>query len=73
MTYEALDAEYPKAIYRDGGPDLIWGKPIETSVASSREEEVEALSKGWRLHPIAPEEKSEGNRRGRPPKEKAEE
>ena len=80
MTIEGGD-EFPKAIYRDGGSELIWGKPVETGVVSSREEEVDALSKGWRLHPIADDQPitaeiidgEQRPRRGRPPKVKAEE
>jgi hypothetical protein len=47
-------AEYPKAIYRDGGADLVWGEPIETGVVRSEEEERDCLRKGWRLHPLKP-------------------
>lgn len=43
--------EYPKAIYRDGGAELVWGEPIQTSAANSADEENEALADGWRLHP----------------------
>jgi hypothetical protein len=45
--------EFPKAIYRDGGEDLVWGLPIETSAVGSEDEEREALALGWRLHPTA--------------------
>lgn len=73
-------AEYPKSIYRDGGSELIWGKPVETGAVSSHEEEMEALSNGWRLHPIAGDEEitatiidgEQKPRRGRPPKVKVE-
>lgn len=46
--------EYPKAIYRDGGTDLVWGEPIQTSAANSADEEKKALADGWRLHPSKP-------------------
>lgn len=46
-------AEYPKALYRDGGDDLIWGNPVRTAVASDEDEEKALRSQGWRLHPIA--------------------
>ncbi|QDZ07461.1 hypothetical protein FPZ24_08185 [Sphingomonas panacisoli] len=72
--------EYPRALYRDGGTELIWGKPVETLVVSSRGEEVEALAKGWRLHPLTDDEgevltvsEIESPRRGRPPKVRVEE
>ncbi|WP_343518097.1 hypothetical protein [Sphingomonas sp.] len=44
--------EYPKAIYKDGGDELIWGEPVQTSAVHSDTEEREALAKGWRLHPL---------------------
>lgn len=45
-------AEYPKATYKDGGADLIWGKPVQTRVVMSEDEELEALEGGWRLSPV---------------------
>lgn len=67
--------EYPKAVYRDGGTDEIWGAMVETSVCGSFDEEMEALAHGWRLHPIANDEpltftqsdEPTPRRRGRPP------
>lgn len=47
-------AEYPKALYRDGGADHIWGAPVRTLVVLDAESEARALDSGWRLHPIAP-------------------
>jgi len=44
--------EYPKALYRDGGEDLIWGKPVKMLVVETAEEEEKALADGWRLSPI---------------------
>jgi hypothetical protein len=76
-----IGLEFPKAIYRDGGSEMLWGKPIETGAVSSREEEVEALANGWRLHPLKPEGDDAltaeflgeaPKRRGRPPKMKVE-
>lgn len=46
-------SEYPKAIYRDGGAELVWGQPIMTSAANSPEEEKAAIAGGWRLSPVA--------------------
>lgn len=78
---DATGDEYPKAIYRDGGDELIWGEPVETGAVLSREEEVEALANGWRLHPLKPEGDEAltaeiigeaPKRRGRPPKVKVE-
>lgn len=43
--------EYPKSLYRAGGTELIWGKPVETLIVSSRGEETEALALGWCLCP----------------------
>lgn len=51
----AEGSEYPKAAYKDGGEDLIWGKPVQTRILASLDDEVEALAKGWRLHPIGPD------------------
>ncbi len=83
---EELGAEWPKAIYRDGGDTLLWGEPIETSSVKDAEEEKEALASGWRLHPLRREQVKRdpldhdgdghkggslpGKRRGRPPKVK---
>lgn len=55
MPEPALGAEWPKALYRDGGAELIWGLPVQTIVAHSVEDEKEALAKGWRLHPLKPD------------------
>jgi hypothetical protein len=49
----AEGSEYPKAAYKDGGADLIWGNPVQTRTLHSAEDETEALASGWRLHPIA--------------------
>jgi hypothetical protein len=50
-----VDNTYPRAIYRDGGTDLVWGKPIQTSAVNSEDEEAAMLADGWRLSPAAPE------------------
>lgn len=54
-------SEYPKALYQDGGDDLIWGKPVRTAVAHDEEEEKALRLKGWRLHPIANPLDHDGN------------
>lgn len=46
-------AEYPKALFQDGGDDLIWGVPVRTAIAQSDDEEKALRLRGWRLHPIA--------------------
>lgn len=46
-----LGDEYPKAVYRDGGEELLWGMKIQTGYVRSAGEEKEALADGWRLHP----------------------
>jgi hypothetical protein len=51
----AEGAEYPKAAYKDGGADLIWGNPVQTRTVHSGDEEKEALAQGWRLHPLKPD------------------
>lgn len=75
-------AEYPKAMYRDGGPDLIWGEAVQSRTVRSYDEETEALAEGWRFHPLSRSElhpldhDGDGHkggslpvkRRGRPPK-----
>lgn len=48
----ALGNEYPKAVYKDGGGEEVWGAFIQTSSVDSRDEELEALARGWRLHPL---------------------
>jgi len=78
---ETLGEEYPKAMYRDGGSVLIWGKPVETRIVDDAEAEREAREEGWRLHPLPADDLSpldhDGDgvkggslpkRRGRPPK-----
>ena len=69
--------EYPKAMYKDGGEALIWGKPVMTLTVRSVEQEVEALADGWRFRPEHPhplDHDGDGDkggslpRRGRPPK-----
>lgn len=45
-------AEYPKAMYLDGGEELVWGKPVRTAVAASADEESRLRAEGWRVHPI---------------------
>lgn len=50
------DNAYPLALYADGGDELIWGKPVRTLIVGSAQEEGEALSNGWRLHPISEEQ-----------------
>lgn len=78
MTEEVQGNEYPKAIYRDGGDELIWGEPVETGEVHGSEEETAKLKEGWRLHPIADPLDHDGDgqkggslpgRRGRKPKE----
>ena len=69
-------AEYPKALYRDGGAEMIWGKPVQTRVVGTAEEQAEALAEGWRLGPVPDPLDHDGDgrkggslpRRGRPPK-----
>ncbi len=39
-------------MYRAGGVEMIWGRPVETRVAMSEEDEAEALSDGWCFHPL---------------------
>lgn len=71
-------AEYPKALYADGGDALIWGEPIRTAIAIDEQEEKALRSQGWRLHPIKNALDHDGDgklggslpRRGRPPKVK---
>lgn len=46
-------SEYPKALYQDGGVDLIWGEPIRTVVVHDADEEEIMRLDGWRAHPIA--------------------
>jgi len=69
--------EYPKALYRDGGDALIWGKPVRTTIATTREEEKALAAQGWRLHPLRHPLDHDGDgrlggslpkRSGRPPK-----
>jgi len=69
-------ADYPKALYADGGDELIWGQPVRTAIAQDEDEEKALRSKGWRLHPIKHPLDHDGDgrpggstpRRGRPPK-----
>lgn len=68
------DGEYPKAMYQDGGDDLIWGEPVRTAVAQDADEEEIMRLDGWRVHPIAHPLDHDGDgspggslpRRGRP-------
>lgn len=46
--------EYPKAMYRSGGDQLIWGRPVQTIAVHSAEEQGEFVADGWRLHPAEP-------------------
>lgn len=73
----SLGPEYPKAMYRDGGDDLIWGAPVRTRIVDDEMEEGAAAEEGWRHHPIAHPLDHDGDgrkggslpkRRGRPPK-----
>lgn len=53
----AEGTEWPKALYRDGGAELLWGEPIETRAANDAEEEAALIADGWRLHPLIRDEK----------------
>lgn len=66
-SFRVADTDYPKAIYADGGTELLWGEPIKTRIVLNAEEEGEALSNGWRLHPFKASGDTEPKRRGRPP------
>ncbi|MEW9855925.1 hypothetical protein [Novosphingobium sp. M1R2S20] len=44
---------YPKALYQDGGDDLIWGRPVRTIIVHDEAEETDRRREGWRVHPIA--------------------
>lgn len=44
--------EYPKCMYRDGGDEMVWGKPVRTIIVHDRDEEEACRLDGWRLHPI---------------------
>ncbi len=60
--------EYPKAMYRDGGTEQIWGKCVQTQLVMSVENENAASAEGWRLHPITDEQERERRKPGRPRK-----
>ncbi len=45
-------SEYPKALYADGGDELVWGEPIRTIIAHDEDEELILREDGWRLHPF---------------------
>lgn len=71
-------SEYPKALYRDGTQMRVWdAHDVDYRTVRDEDEEVEALSNGWRLtphktHPL--DHDGDGRlggsrpRRGRPPK-----
>lgn len=48
-----MGGEYPKAMYQDGGDELIWDQPVRTVIVADENEEKALRLKGWRLHPIA--------------------
>lgn len=50
---DGAGGEYPKALYQDGGTDLIWGNPVRTAIVHDGEEEEIMRLDGWRVHPIA--------------------
>lgn len=59
--------EYPKMMFKDGGGEIIHGRPLLTFVVESAQEEAVAISEGWRVT-TAPIDESPIKRRGRPPK-----
>lgn len=75
---DGAGSEYPKALYQDGGDDLIWGNALRTAIVHDADEEEIMRLDGWRVHPIADPLDHDGDgkaggslpRRGRPPKAK---
>ena len=59
--------EYPKMMFKDGGSEIIHGRPLLTFVVASHQEEQVAISEGWR-DTTHPSEVVQTKRRGRPPK-----
>ncbi len=43
--------DYPKMIYRDGDMETLHGVKVDWMIVDNEDEEVEALSDGWRATP----------------------
>lgn len=60
-----MAAEYPKALYRDGGSEPVWGLMLAVCTAQDGEEEKALLAAGWRVSPDPLDHDADGAKGGR--------